>query len=130
MSERQGEKEEEGRGWEGRWRHDRGGALMWAAVLIWGGLVLLAETTGFAANYSWWRAWPVFFIGWGLIISIGVGVSALMTGSRRRAGGGLIFGLVLIGIGFGLLFGWSYVWPLVLIAVGVIILLRSLVGRH
>ncbi|MDP2932054.1 MAG: hypothetical protein Q8O05_06125 [Chloroflexota bacterium] len=53
-----------------------------------------------------------------------------MTGPRRRAGGGLIFGLVLIGIGFGLLFGWSYVWPLVLIAIGVIILLRSLVGRH
>jgi hypothetical protein len=48
------EKDEEKRGEkEEKWRRDRGNALVWAAVLVWGALVILAETTGYSDEFSW-----------------------------------------------------------------------------
>lgn len=126
-----GEKEEEkGRGWEEKWRRDRGNAVTWAVLLIWGALVLLAETTDFAANFSWWSGWAVFFAGAGAIVLLGAIIRLLIPEHRRPVVGSLIFGFILLGVGLGGLVGWSWVWPLVLIAIALIILLRALVRRR
>jgi len=47
---------------------------------------------------------------------------------------GLIFGIIIIFVGLSLLFDlgnfWSYIWPLIIIIFGVLILLGALFGRR
>ena len=47
---------------------------------------------------------------------------------------GLIFGIIIIFVGLSLLFNfgdfWSYIWPLIIIIFGVLILLGALFGRR
>jgi hypothetical protein len=47
---------------------------------------------------------------------------------RRPVTGSLIFGVILLGIGLGEVVGWVVIGPLVLIAIGVGVLLRGLLG--
>jgi len=48
-----------------------------------------------------------------------------MPAYRRSIGGTLFFGLILIGIGLGDLLDTNLVWPLILIAFGLSLLLRG-----
>lgn len=132
--EKRGEKEEKeeekGRGREEKWRRDRGSAVKWASILIWGALVLLAETTNLAVNFIWWNGWAVFFAGAGVIVLLVALIRLLIPEHRRPVTGSLIFGFILLGIGLGGLLGWSWIWPIVLIAIAVVILLGVFVRRR
>jgi len=123
--EKKGEKEE-------KWRRDRVNAVIWASVLIWGALILLAETTGFASDSfgDWWEAWAVFFAGTGAIVLLGTLFRALVPEHRRPIAGGLILGFILLGIGLGQLVGWDYIWVVVLVAIAVIILGRAFLPQR
>jgi hypothetical protein len=123
------EKEEKERGdsWEEKWRRDPVDAAAWAAILIWAGLVLLADNLNiFGAR---WEAWPIIFIGAGLIVLSGVAIRLLLPAYRRPVTGSLIFGVILIGIGLGELTRWDVVGALILIAIGVGLLLRGFISR-
>ncbi len=111
--------------WKGFGENDIIDTLGWAAVFIWAGLVLLTETKDFAATYSWWDGWAVFFTGAGTIVLLQTAVRLLAPRYRKSITGSLVFGLVLLGIGLGDLI--NVFWPFVLIAIGVIILIRALV---
>ena len=127
------EKDEKGRGegWEEKWRLEPVDAASWAAIFIWAGLVLLAENMGFWANLSpRLEAWSIGFIGAGVIVLLGVLVRLLVPAYRRPVTGSLIFGVILLAIGLGDLIGADVVWPLVLIAIGAGILLRGLLWRR
>lgn len=113
--------------WEEWWRNDLVDTLGWATVFIWAGFVLLADTKGFAATYSWWDGWAVFFTGAGVIVLFEVVIRLLIPKYRKKVIGGLIIGLILMGIGLGDLL--DLFWPLVLIAIGAIILLRTIIKR-
>lgn len=122
------EKEEKGRGdsWEEKWRRDPVDAAAWAAMFIWAGLVLLAINILDIG----WEAWPIIFIGAGVIVLVGVAVRLLVPAYRRPVMGSLIFGVILVGIGLGELTRWDVVGALILIAIGVGVLLRGfLQGR-
>jgi len=127
--EEKGEKEEEkargGWGYE-KWHRDPLSAVVWAAILIWAGLALLAENIGLLAPFEWLNGWGLIFIGAGGIVLLEVVIRLLVPSYRRGVGGTLVFAVILIGIGLGNLFGWSVIWPLILIAVGLSILLRGL----
>lgn len=130
--EEKGEKEEEKRKEkEEKWRRDRVNAVVWASVLIWGALVVLAETTDFAANSlgDWWEGWAVFFAGAGAIVLLGTIFRLLVPEHRRPIAGGLILGFVLLGIGLGEVVGWDYIWVVVLIAIAAVIMLRAFMPR-
>ena len=125
------EKEEEKKGEkEEKWRRDRVNALMWAVILIWGALVLLAEVTDYSDNFAWWEGWSVFFAGAGTMVLLGTFYRLLVPEQRRPIVGGLILGFVFLGIGLGDLVGWDYIWVIILIAFAVIILLRAFVLRR
>ena len=126
------EKEEKGRGesWDEKWRRDPVDAVVWAFILIWAGLVFLAENMGLLVRFEPLEAWSIGFIGAGLIVLLGVVVRLLVPAYRRPVTGSLVFGIILLGIGLGEVVGWVAIGPLILIAIGVGMLLRGLLrGR-
>jgi hypothetical protein len=120
------EKDEKGReeSWDEKWRRDPLTAAGWALVLIWAGLVLIAANLEF---FGIWDAWPVIFIGAGVIVLLGVLIRLLVPAYRRPVTGSIIFGFILVGVGVGQLWEWEVVGALVLIAIGISIFLSRLV---
>lgn len=118
--------------------------IVWAFILIWAGLVFLASNLGWfarmglAVNNNWalhsfWNlrqlgVWNLIALGTGAILLVEALVRLLVPNFRRNVGGALIGGVVLIGVGLGGWFSWSYLWPLILIAIGINVLITGL-GR-
>jgi hypothetical protein len=131
MSEpRRGEKEEEKREKEDekkhekqmdeKWRRDPVRGIMFAIILIWGGIVAFIETSSISKP-EWWQAWSVFLAGTGLILLIKA-LFRLRPEHRRPVGGTVIMGVILLCVGVSDLIGWAYSWPVILIAIGLIII--------
>jgi hypothetical protein len=115
-------------GWESWCAEDRLDAIGWAGVFIWGALVLLAEITNFSENFSWWDGWGVFFVGVAAIVLVGTAIRWFVPEFRREGLAlGLVFGLILLGIGLGDLAVW--IWPVLLGGIGVAILYSVVTGR-
>jgi hypothetical protein len=138
MSERQHdekyEKEEdkqekEEKSWDEKWRRDPLNAAAWAGILIWAGLVLLADNMRLLVRFERLDAWALIFIGAGLIVLLGVVIRLVVPEYRQPVTGNLILGMILLAIGLGDLVGAGLIWPLVLIAIGAAILLRGFLRR-
>jgi hypothetical protein len=126
------EKEEEKheKNWDEKWRRDPLNAAGWALILIWGGLVLLASNIGIFSWVALEDAWPVFFVGAGVILLLEVVVRLLVPAYRGPVTGTIVLALVFLGIGLGGLINWNLIWAFVLIAVGISILVRGLLQRR
>lgn len=127
---------------EEKWERDPLGALVWALILIWAGVVLLAGNLGafdlmsefaerlpfggadlpFEIEFFPVEAWSVFWLGCAVILLLEVAVRLLVPAYRRSVVGTLILIGVFIGLGLGT---WNCVWPLILIGIGLSIILRS-----
>jgi hypothetical protein len=130
--EKEDEKSEGAWGYE-KWRRDPLSTIVWAGMLIWAGLVLLAYNIGLISlrvGDTRIEPWSVVFIGAGVIVFLEVLVRLVMPTYRRAVGGSLVFAAFLVGIGLGDIIGWNIVWALLLIALGVSVLLRGLFGRR
>jgi hypothetical protein len=126
---------------EEKWRRDPLGAIVWAAILIWAGLVFLADNLGYlealrdlpAQGPVWFiggaGAWSLVLLGAGVIILGEVVVRLLVPAYRRAVTGSIIFAVVLIGLGLGNLTNWNLIWPLILIGLGLSFLLRGFIRR-
>ncbi|MGE5225065.1 MAG: hypothetical protein ACM3PY_21730 [Omnitrophica WOR_2 bacterium] len=123
--EKRDEKAPEEKNWEEKWRRDPLNAIVWAVIFIWAGFVLLVFNLGlvFIGGAD---AWSVILVGAGLIVLIEIAVRLLIPAYRRPISGSLIFAVILIGIGLGSIFGWNIVWPLILVAIGISIIVRGL----
>ncbi len=102
-----------------------GGVIIGTAILL-AGVLFLLENFGLLHVHNIWDYWPVMMIAWGIAAMTGPGRT------RRRVWGGVIAvvgGLLLLSnlhiISEHL---WRIVWPLLLIAAGLQMLLRS--GRR
>lgn len=140
--EKYNEKTEE-KSFEEKNRQDPVGSMVWAATLVWAGIVLLANNLGWLASWrirlgdtgfdmpfdieAWVGAWQIFFLGAGVLVLIGVIVRLLIPEYRRPVLGNLIWAIVLFGIAVG---QWELIWPLILIAVGVSLLFGGTIGRR
>jgi hypothetical protein len=125
---------------EEKYRNDPLSTVTWAAILIWAGLAFLAQNMGWLAKITinqmpeGWHAgpveaWTVIFIGAGVILLVNALARVLIPAYRSPVGGTIVLAAVFMGIGLGNIFGWSVVWPIILIALGLSILLRGMV-RH
>jgi hypothetical protein len=66
----------------------------------------------------------------GLLVALGAVVRVLLPEYRRPIRSTLIVATVLVGIGLGNLLGWAIIWPLIIIAIGVGVLLTGLRRRQ
>jgi hypothetical protein len=133
-------------------KHEEKGAsdalsgVIGATVLIWAGVVFLAgnlcylhvftgilDSLGISPYSRDWdmpffdpRTWQVFFLGAGVIVLFEVVIRLLVPSYRRRMMGTFIGVIVMFALGLG---QWTVIWPLVLIAIGLSILLRGLFRR-
>ncbi len=122
--EKHHEKEEKGRG-------DQLNAAAWGLIIVWAGLVFLADNMGVFSSLRGallfrFEAWSLIFLGAGVIILLEAVIRVLMPAYRRAVTGTVILGIVFIAIGLGNLVSWAVVAPLILIAIGAIILLRGM----
>ncbi|MFN2290125.1 MAG: hypothetical protein ACK2UC_02925 [Anaerolineae bacterium] len=126
------EKEEEKheKSWEEKWRRDPLSAAVWAIIIIWGGLVLLAGNLGLYDGLQWVDGWEIFFVGAGGVLLLEVIFRVLTPAYRQPIIGSLILAFVLLAIGLGGLIGWGVIWGLVIIGVGVYVLFSGLLRRR
>lgn len=139
--EKQREKQDE-KSWDEKWRRDPLSAITWALVLIWAGLVFLADNLGMLsqlhlriayvpnAPFVGAGAWPLILLGAGVLVLLQALVRVLVPAYRRPITGTLIWGVILIGVGSSDFIGWNIVWPVILILAGALLLLRGVVGRR
>ncbi len=111
---------------------------VWAFILIWAGLVFLASnlnwfsrlgfeiSSSWAWNFTYFGVWNLIALGTGAILLVEAAVRLAVPELRHHMGGALIGGIVLIGVGLGGWFNWSYLWPLILIALGINVLITGL----
>ncbi len=112
------------------WESDRLDGIGWAAILLWGALVLLAEVTSFAAGFIWWDSWTIFLAGAGIIVLLEAAARLLMPEYRQRVVTCVMFGLVLLGVGLGDLGAWDWIWPMALLVVAGTTLKRALTHQY
>ena len=131
IPEKDEEKEEkEGKTWEEKWRRDPVGSVVWALILVWVGLALLANNLNLLVRYERLEVTSLIFVGAGLVLLVEVIVRLLVPSYRRPVGGTLILAAVFAGIGLGSALDVSLIGPLVLIAVGLGIVIQGLFRRR
>ena len=104
-------------------KHDPLGGVSGGLILILLGVLLLLSTLG---HISWGDWWAYFVLGLGCILIFEALLRIAGTADRQPVTGKLIGGSVLAIIGAAYVFGMVTWWPLILIAVGIIIIVTSL----
>lgn len=126
-------------------QNDKLSSIVWAFILMWAGFVFLAanmgwfamcgfnvDTTWIFSSFSNWQSfgvWNLVALGAGGIILIESIVRLLVPKYRRHVASSLIGAAIFIGIGLGGWYNWNYIWPLILIAVGVNVLITGFKRR-
>lgn len=141
--EKRDEKSREEKNVEEKWRRDPISAIIWAILLIYAGVILLADNLGYldiwmanlaaATNLPFLaelQVWSVIMLGAGLILLVEVLIRLLIPEYRRGVGGTIIFAFILISVSLGNQIGWTIVLPMILIGAGLAILVRGLFGRR
>ena len=133
---------------EEKWRRDPLGSITGAFILIWIGVLLLAQNMGFLSSLTTildnlgvpapgmaleWipfvsaRGVQLFLFGAGAIVVVEIILRLLIPKFRRGIFGSLIGAVVCFSLGLG---NWEVIWPLVIIAVGLSILVGALTRRR
>ena len=120
--------------------------LAWALILIWAGVVFLAVNQGWLEKLNLPEGiftnilpsgmdmfepavWSLISLGAGVIILLEVVVRLLVPAFRRHVTGSLIVAAVFIGIGLGSWVNWNFIWPIILIGVGIVVLVGGLIRK-
>lgn len=97
---------------------DRLSQFTWGGIVLWAGLVFLLKLS---------PEWPWIMGGAGSLLLIEVAARLAIPEYRTRPGLRLVLATALLAVGFGSAAGLSSLWPLILIAVGVSLLLNRMI---
>ncbi len=135
--EKREEKSPQEKSWEEKYKRDPLSPIIWGLILLWAGAVLLLSNLGMLDSLlrrtliapAWAgrlaQGWSLVMLGAGVILLIEVAIRLLVPLYRHSIVGTVILAIVFIGIGLGDLVSWNILWPLVLIALGLIIVARG-----
>jgi hypothetical protein len=127
--------------YEEKYRRDPLGTIVWAVILIWAGLVFMADNMGYLILFqpvidllptgrgTWdinvpfihFGAIQIFLFGVTLILATEIVIRLVVPEYRRPIFGSVVFLGVVLSLAFD---NWDFFFPLLLIAFGVSILLR------
>jgi len=113
-------------------RYDRGlSRVFFAGLLIFVGLILLANRTGMLPRVASADAWDWIMLGGGGLLLLSAFARATSGDYARSSKGRIIIGLVFVGLGASAIFGVSstLLWPAALIVVGFYLFLRNVSFR-
>jgi len=117
------------RHWERRHRSpDMLGQVVWAAILVFAGLIFLADNLGYLPGARDANPWQWIMFGAGGLLVIEALIRLVSVEFKGAAVGRLILGLILLGLGTSAVFGISLSaawWPVILIVIGLSLLLRG-----
>ncbi|HUV87709.1 MAG TPA: hypothetical protein VMX79_11430 [bacterium] len=114
---------------EHRQRHRLQG-LFWASVLIWAGIIFTAESTGRLPQLGHAGPWNWLFFGAGLLALLGALWRGVSPTYARPVVGNYIWAGILIIIGLSGVVAVKITWPVVLLALGIILLANALLRRR
>jgi len=126
--EKQGEKEEEKGSEKGRfhgekWVRDTLATITWGLIVIWAGLVFFLANMGREfLGIRWDNTWSWIFLGAGLLLLLEIVLRLVIPDYRRPVGGRVFLAVILLAIGLGGVVEIAVTWPIILIAVGLVIL--------
>jgi hypothetical protein len=110
-------------------RRDPLGTMIWAGILIWAGVVLLGSNLGILDTLpipAGMGEWSLIFLGAGVLLFVELLLRLFVPEYSGPVIGTLIVSLVFMGIGLNDTVGWEMIWPVLIIGVGLIMLLRGL----
>lgn len=120
--------------------HNRLSAFTWALILIWAGLVFLANNLGFLNQLRAQqiqigtitiveiRTWSVIFLGVGVIVFFEA-IIRTFAPSYHSSSGNFFLAALFIGIGLSGFIGWQIVWPFILIGLGLAALASAIMQQ-
>jgi peptidoglycan/LPS O-acetylase OafA/YrhL len=111
---------------EEKWRRDPLSGIFFGLAVIAVGIILLLASQG---NIDWSDFWAYIFVVIGCIFIIEALLRSVMPVYRKPVFGKLLAGAILIAIGASNIYDIGTWWPLMIIAVGVVIIL-SVFFRH
>ncbi len=117
-SEKELEKREEKEEKDGDWSNDSLSSAIWALIIIWVGVVFLLSNM----IEDWENSWAWIMAGIGALIFLEVVVRLVMPAYRRPVGGRVVLATIFLIGGTSNLVNVD-LWPLILIAIGVVMLL-------
>lgn len=108
---------------------DRLSTLTWALILIMAGFIFLVVTSGVIPFVHWGNAWNFILMGAGILVGLEAALRLAMPEYRRPIGGQLVLATALFLVGAAGLIGWSHIWPIVIIGIGLSMLIGALTRR-
>ena len=105
-------------------------ALYWGGVLLWGGLVFGAESLGILPEIGSATAWSWVFFGAGLYGLLGSIYRTSKPGLLDANTGDYIWSIILLVIGLGGVLQVDVAFPVILVAIGVVTLAKTLLRRE
>ncbi len=103
--------------------------IAWGFALIVVGIILALVTTDAIKDLNWQNGWSLALGAAGIIFLIEAILRLIIPKYRRPVTGSLIFAFILIAIGVGGFWEWAYIWPIIVIGIGVIILTGQFLRR-
>lgn len=104
---------------------DRLSQITWGGVVLWAGVVFLLNNTS-ATHSLFSEPWPWIFGGAGTMLLVEVGARLFIPEYRSKPGARFVLGVVLLMAGLITGFSLTSLWPLILIAIGVSLLINHL----
>ena len=104
-------------------------SFWWAAVIIWAGIVFIADYMGLLPNIREAGAWSWIFLGAGVFGLIGALIRVVSDGLPNPTGWDYFWSALFLIIGAGGFVGGGIAFPIVLIVIGLAILGNVLFRR-
>jgi len=111
--------------WMENRRRDPLSGIIWGAIFLWAGLALLASNLGLLPANLLIPGWGLVFTGAGLILLLEAFLRLAIPVYRRPVVGTAVLGVIFLGVGLQGMMRWELLWPLVLILLGLVVLLRN-----